>query len=248
MVSISRMACSSAAFASARSARWLVRKSCRLTVSSCSSIASTLTGPRRSSSCAKRLGFGAERVVVHLERLNLGQHVVERTPPLRLEPLADRRAAPAELRVAQLGLVQLVVVRLRAASCVVERVLGRRERFVSALHAFLGEDEAPLAVGESGVSRLEVQLPTRHLLGELRVHLRQVGQLGAERLEAARRRALFLRESMLAVVRHLETRLALRDLDLRRRASLAGVLVGAFGDGERVPRARPGFRGLENRA
>ncbi len=95
------------------------------------------------------------------------------------------------------------------------------------------------AVGESGVSRLEVQLPPRHLLGELRVRLRQVGQLGAERLEAARGRALFLRESMLAVVRHLETRLALRDFDLRRGTSLARVLVRAFGDGERVARARP---------
>ncbi len=53
---------------------------------------------------------------------------------------------------------------------------------------------------------------------------------------------------MLAVVRHLETRLALRDFDLRGRARLAGILVRAFGDGERIARARPRFRGLENRA
>jgi len=47
----------------------------------------------------QRLGLGAQRVVVEVHRLCVDEHVVERAPPLGLEPLTDRGAPAAELRV-----------------------------------------------------------------------------------------------------------------------------------------------------
>ena len=71
-----------------------------------------MTGPRRSSSCRSDLRLGAQRVVLELDRLRLRQHVVERAPPFGLEPLANRRATATKLGMAQLGVMQLVVVAL----------------------------------------------------------------------------------------------------------------------------------------
>ena len=45
-------------------------------------------GPDRSSSSRRRPSLGAQRVVVHLHRRELREHVVERAAPLGLEPLA----------------------------------------------------------------------------------------------------------------------------------------------------------------
>src|SRR5258706_13868950 len=72
---------------------------------------------------AKIVGLGMERLVVDVQRGNLGDHFLERTAPFCLEPLPNGRAAAVELRVAELGLVQLVVDRARLPAHVPHRML-----------------------------------------------------------------------------------------------------------------------------
>jgi hypothetical protein len=64
--------------------------------------------PQRLELRAKLLGLGAQRLVVDLDRRERDEQLVERLPPLGLEPLTDRRAPPRQLGEAQLGVMQLV--------------------------------------------------------------------------------------------------------------------------------------------
>ena len=65
----------------------------------------------------------AQRVIVHVDRLGLGEHVVERATPFRLQSFSNRGAAASELGVAQLGVMQLVAVALRPATRTTRRRL-----------------------------------------------------------------------------------------------------------------------------
>jgi hypothetical protein len=69
---------------------------------------------------AQRFGFAAEGFVVELDGRGFGEHVLERPAPLRLQPLANRGALPAQLGVAKLGVMQLVGQRLRAPARLAE--------------------------------------------------------------------------------------------------------------------------------
>ena len=115
------------------------RKSRRCISSSCSSIASGFTGAELLELAAQRRPppRAASRSSTSTGS-NLGEQLVERAPPLGLEPLADaRRGGPASSRVPQLGRVQLVA----------ERAVRRRRTSSSARSASLqrrvGRDAPP---------------------------------------------------------------------------------------------------------
>ena len=138
----------------------------------------------------------------------------------------------------QLGVVKVVAVRLQPATSLVQRLFGGGQRFVGGVNRGFRLLEASFAVGQGGFARLQIQLPRRHLLGERRVRLRQLGQLRAQRLEALHGGLLLLGETPLAVVGHLHARLGLRFFDLRRGARLARFLVRALGHGDLLARLR----------
>ena len=193
MPSISRIACCSDCFASARSARWPVRKSWRLSVSSCSSIASTLTGPSRSSSwrsdsaSARSASSSSSTACASASMSSSGRrHSVSSR-----SRIAARRPPSSVWRSSAWCNSSLCVCDWRrasssACSAFVRCLVGRA-------HAVLGAHEPRFAVGERGLAGLEIELPRRHLLGERRIGLREIRQLGAQRFESRRRGLLLLR-------------------------------------------------------
>ncbi len=182
---------------------------------------------------AQLCDFGAEGVVVDLHGRGGREHLLERAPPLGLQSLTDRRPPPRQLGQAELGVVQLLGDLRGVPARVVERVLGALEARVGLGHAPLGGGQPILAIAERCLTRLELELPLRHPLGERAVGVLDVRQLGQQRLEPRARRGRLLGEPPLAIGRHLHARFHLRALDLLPRAGVARALqlTLAFAEG-----------------
>ena len=170
--------------------------------------------PVRAARAAARscVGLGAQRSSSISTGWHLGEHLVERPPPLGLEPLADRRAAARQLGEAQLGVMQLVA-RARATGG------ARSSSACSALEQRSSASRtARFGVVEASPRRRRASPrasrdPCCHAAicsASALSACDEVGQLGAERSSRAPRRRRFLREPPLAIVRDLQARLRLR--------------------------------------
>ena len=179
--------------------------------------------------------LGLERVVVDVHERHLGQHLVERALPLRLQSLADRRAAPRQLGEAQLGVMQLVAHAGGPAADLAERVIRGHQRVVGLAHAPFGIGEARLAVGQRGFACLELPRPSGDLLGQEAVGAREIIQLLAELRETQRRGGHLLREPTLAIEGHLHVGSCPGLFHLPLGAELACLLLFLLGG----RRARP---------
>ena len=124
----------------------------------------------------------------------------------------------------------------RKPARLVERVFRLRELLVGGANRSLGGDQMGVAVRERRLARLQVHAPSRHLLGNRAVGLREVGQLGAERLQPRRRVLGFLLQTPLAVVRDLKPGFYLRAVHLRVRVRVARLVVTGLCRGEPLPR------------
>ena len=207
-----------------RSVRCAVRKSSRFTVSSCSSMASTFTAPSCSICCAQLLGFGAQRVVVEVERLGVGDHLVERLAPLGLEPLANgRRGGPTS------SVKRSSAWCSSSASGAAPRARARSSACSASVsaasvgaHAAFGRLQALLRPSASvGWRASRSVLPGGHLLGELGVAARAGRPARRSALQARGGRAAAPRQAVLAVGGHLGAGLRLRLLHLRTRSAVS---------------------------
>ena len=126
---------------------------------------------------AHHRGFGPERLVVEFQILGASEQLVDGLLPFRFEPLADRRSLSGELGVAELRGVQLLAQCRDVVPHFREYVLVVRQTLVDLAHRLLGVRKFLLGVFQGGLSRVEIALPLRQLLSELRVRARQRREL-----------------------------------------------------------------------
>ena len=175
----------------------------------------------------------AQRVVVQLHRRERSDHVVERAAPFRLEPLLDRGAAPRELDVAQLRLVQVVGERGRRVARGVQRVLGVLQARVGIAHGMLRILQFRLVSHGSGAARLHLRVPLGHAQRQFAVRLLDLFEFGAERRDLLAGGGRLAPKPVLAVDRHLQATLGLRLLHLPAGAILACRILLLLRRGER---------------
>jgi hypothetical protein len=78
--------------------------------------------------------FDAQGVVVEVHRRHFGDHLLQRSLPLRLEALANGRAAARELGEPELGVMQLVARRREPAVVLAHGMIRRGEGVVGRAH------------------------------------------------------------------------------------------------------------------
>jgi hypothetical protein len=112
------------------------------------------------------VAFGAQCRLVEIDRRRIAEELVERPSPLRLESLTNGGAAPRQLRVTELGVVQLLGGAPTATVGLIERAFDRRQLGIRRTDTRFGRRQARLTVRQRRGSCLEVESPGGGLLGE----------------------------------------------------------------------------------
>ncbi len=126
---------------------------------------------------AQYRSFRAQSLVVQLQNLCSSEQLVDGLLPLRFESLTNRRSPSRQLGVAELRRVQLLAKYSDVVPHFREHVLVARQTFVHFTDRQLGVGKLLFGVLECRLSRVEITLPLRQLLSELRVRARQRGEL-----------------------------------------------------------------------
>ncbi len=197
-------------------------------------MASGIHRAERSTCCCSATRFGAQRVVVEVQRLHGRHQLVERPAPLGLEALADRGAPPGELGEPQLRVMQRFAVLVGAGSRGVELMLGPRHALVGLRDRALRRIQPRFSVGKTGHARLEVQLPRVHLRGKCTIGLLDLRQLGGERREAIRCHVALVAQPLPAIRGDLQARLRLCEGHLACGTAIASLFHSRFSRSQTV--------------
>ncbi len=163
-------------------------------------------GSERSTSRAQRLGLARSDVVVESHG-GLGEHVFEWAAPLRLEPFANRGAAPAEAPCAQLGVVERVRERVRGLVRPRRRRARLLQRSSAAMHAALRRVRGGARVGECCLARFEIHAATSPSARRARDRPAEISENSARSASSARPPPILGLQPALAILRVLQSRL-----------------------------------------
>src|SRR5687768_4577853 len=121
--------------------------------------------------------FREQHIVRHVERLRAGKQLFDGLSPLGLETLTDRGLPPGKLGVAKLRRMQLFAQRGAMPAQLRQSVIDSAQLLINLANELLCLGQSQLDISQCGESRIEVALPLRQLLRELRIRTRERGQL-----------------------------------------------------------------------
>src|SRR5690606_28653009 len=173
----------------------------------------------------QRVGLGTQRFIVNLHGVGHLQQLFQRTPPLGLQTLTDRTLVACQFGVLQFRLVQSFSQCRRLTTDLGQRMLGVRECFVRLEKLLFRGGQVRLSVLQARLTSLQLQLPRRHLLGQLVVRTRKRGELLLQRCHPLLGRGKLLRQATLTVLSHVKTCLPLCPGNLGGGACLTRTLV-----------------------
>ena len=164
-------------------------------------------GPQLVQLLPQLLVLDAQCICIQVQRFESFQQLDDRLPPLGLETLANVLPACLELRVTELGLMQLLRHQYCLPTHQLQRLVTGSQRQVGGTQSLLGLDQSRVQLRQRMLSLLQLHRQRRNLLGECQVGVRQLRQLATQRLQSCRGRRLFLHETRRAILGYLHTRL-----------------------------------------